>query len=107
MCIASGKPFLGIPTTQGRVLYLDYENNIDQIVSIAEAVAKHLGLRRVPDDFQFWSPASRETDNISPLERIRKFRPGWSSLTLFPPLFPKQKPKTKTPPSCTGIVGGS
>ena len=27
LCVASGKPFLGHPVKQGRVLYLDYEND--------------------------------------------------------------------------------
>jgi hypothetical protein len=108
MCIASGKPFLGIPTTQGRVLYLDYENNIDQIVSIAEAVAKHLGLRGVPDDFQFWSPASPEADNMSPLERIRQFRPALVIIDTLSAAYPQAEAKNENAATlysdCRGIM---
>jgi hypothetical protein len=57
MCIAAGVPFFGIPVTRGRVLYLDFEDTIEDAVATPERIAHHLGLRRVPKNFKLWHPA--------------------------------------------------
>lgn len=51
ICIAAGVPFLGMPTNQTRVLYLDLENGRAQRPPLAEDICKVVELASVPDDF--------------------------------------------------------
>ncbi|HEX5423273.1 MAG TPA: AAA family ATPase [Candidatus Acidoferrales bacterium] len=51
LCVAAGIPFLGMPTEQGRVLYLDLENSLADSRQIRDAVVKFLGRDKAPDDF--------------------------------------------------------
>jgi AAA domain/Bifunctional DNA primase/polymerase, N-terminal/Primase C terminal 1 (PriCT-1) len=51
LCVATGEAFLGYPTRQGRVLYIDLENGPDAIVSVARSLCGHLGIRAFPDEF--------------------------------------------------------
>lgn len=57
ICIAAGVPFFGIPTTRGRVLYLDFENTIDDAKAKPRDIARYLGLHAVPKYFKLWHPA--------------------------------------------------
>jgi hypothetical protein len=95
LCIATGTPFLGIPTTRGRVLYLDFENNTDAIVDIAQKIAlQHLKLQGVPDAFQVWSPAMEPSDagggfNVPKLLALtRKFKPDLVIIDTLSASFP-------------------
>jgi hypothetical protein len=56
ICMASGKPFLGRATRQGRVLYCDAETSMADLQQVIASISKFLGLERVPDDFLLWSP---------------------------------------------------
>lgn len=51
LCVALGIPFLGMPTKQGRVLYLDLENSLADSQQIRDAVLKFLGQKKAPDNF--------------------------------------------------------
>ena len=88
ICIASGLPFLGIPTVQGRVLYLDYEDDISQMILLAETISQKLGLPGPPDTFRFWSPAMSESDP-DPLKLIRGFRPDLTIIDTISAAYPK------------------
>jgi hypothetical protein len=51
LCVATGKPFLGYRTHQGRVLYLDLENGRDDVKEIAD-----VGVNPTTGEFwRFWS----------------------------------------------------
>jgi hypothetical protein len=88
ICIASGLPFLGIQTVQGRVLYLDYEDDINQMILLAETISHKLGLPGPPDTFQFWSPAMSESES-DPLKLIRVFRPDLTIIDTISAAYPK------------------
>jgi hypothetical protein len=88
LCIASGLPFLGIPTTQGRVLYLDYEDDVDQMISLAETISQKLGLSKPPDTFRLWSPAMSESEP-DPFKLIRVFRPDLVIIDTISAAYPK------------------
>lgn len=55
LCVASGMPFLGHQTSQGRVLYLDFENGIGQVNDLIGCLARHLGLSEIPNDLLLWN----------------------------------------------------
>jgi hypothetical protein len=95
--IASGLPFLGIPTTQGRVLYLDYEDDVDQIIANVEAITKKLKLGKPPNAFQFWSPAMSGS-NSNPFDLIRLFRPDFVIIDTISAAFSKVESENKFVP---------
>lgn len=72
LCVASGKPFLGLPVRQGAVLYVDYENGFSGLDSVLDALLEHLQLARAPEQFRILpQPAScAEVD-----QEIRGFCP--------------------------------
>ena len=51
LCVATGEQFLGYPTRQGRVIYLDLENGPDAVLGVAQSLCGHLGIKWSPDDF--------------------------------------------------------
>ncbi len=51
LCVAAGVPFLGLPAEQGNVVYVDLENGLEDSKTLMEALARHLGLPQVPDNF--------------------------------------------------------
>ncbi len=102
MCIATGKPFLGIPTTRGRVLYLDFENNTDALINIARTIARqHLKLSDAPDAFQVWSPAMVDSEtkgefNLAKLLSLtRRFKPDLVIIDTLPASFPAAENKAE------------
>jgi hypothetical protein len=57
MCIVSGKDFFGYQVfDQGPVVYCDAESTPAMMGPMQEALAEHLGLSKVPDDFVMWNP---------------------------------------------------
>ncbi len=60
-CVATGKPFLGHPVKQGRVLYFDFENGREEILELGRTLKKHLALQSLPRDFL----VSRDEGDIS------------------------------------------
>lgn len=51
LCVATGKPFLGMPVQQGRVLYFDGENGLEQIKGISDSLCKYLEIDSCPTNF--------------------------------------------------------
>lgn len=63
ICVAAGIPFLGFPTTQGSVLYADYENSAADFDQISRNISETLGLEDTPPDFRrLDAPTSKEID---------------------------------------------
>jgi len=88
ICIAAGVPFLGITTTQARVLYLDYEDDVEEMISLAETIAQKLGLPKPPDAFRLWSPAMTDSDK-DPFELIDRFQPDLVIIDTISAAYPK------------------
>jgi hypothetical protein len=55
MCVAAGIPFLGAAVQKGRVLYLDFENGLQDVNGTLARLAAHLGLPAAPDDLVLWN----------------------------------------------------
>jgi hypothetical protein len=55
ICITAGIPFLGRPVSQGRVLYLDFENGLGDVEEMVTRLARHLGLMGLPEDLLLWN----------------------------------------------------
>ena len=49
--VASGLPFLGYTTSPGVVVYLDYENGLEDMHRVLGGVSQHLGLSSPPENF--------------------------------------------------------
>jgi archaellum biogenesis ATPase FlaH len=88
ICIAAGVPFLGIETTQGQVLYLDYEDDVSQMISYTRTISGKLGLSEPPDSFRFWSPAMDENPDADVFRQIHEFRPDFVIIDTISTAFP-------------------
>jgi len=51
LCVAAGIPWLGIPTTKGIVVYVDFENAELNSQGLRNALVKHLGMETCPANF--------------------------------------------------------
>jgi len=51
ICVAAGIPWLGISTTKGSVVYVDFENAELNSQGLRNALVKHVGLGTCPTDF--------------------------------------------------------
>jgi hypothetical protein len=51
LCVAGGIRWLGIPTTKGLVVYVDFENAQLNSQALRDALVKHLGLGTCPSNF--------------------------------------------------------
>ena len=56
VAVASGKPFLGRPTKQSRVLFCDYESSAHLFHRMLMSISEHVGLSEPPPNFFAWSP---------------------------------------------------
>jgi hypothetical protein len=84
LCVATGEPFLGYPTRQGRVIYLDLENGPDAVLGVAQSLCGHLGIKWSPDDFLVRSDEAipnlsevveEYTPSLLIIDTLRPFRP--------------------------------
>ena len=64
LCVAAGVPFLGMPTTQGRVLYFDLENGILDSKMMRDALVRFLGLYHAPENFLLVTDPSRGLERL-------------------------------------------
>jgi hypothetical protein len=72
LCVSDGKPFLGHPTRQGKVLYYDLENGREEILEVGRAVSRCAGITPLPPSFF----VLRDEGNATPLEEaIRSHGP--------------------------------
>jgi hypothetical protein len=80
ICVSAGIPFLGMATQKTRVLYLDYENGLQDVNNIVTRQAAYLGLPAPPEDLILWNINDSPLDwgqagrNITDL--IRAVKPG-------------------------------
>lgn len=51
LCVATGRPFLGHPVRQGRVLYFDLENGREEILDVSRSICTHLKVEKFPSEF--------------------------------------------------------
>jgi hypothetical protein len=82
LSIAAGVPFLGMKTKQGRVLYFDLENPLQDCKAMRDALVQFLGLTQAPEDFLLVT----EPRDLEPL--LAEIRPGLvviDSLRAFRP----------------------
>lgn len=96
LCVAAGIPFFGHTTTQGRVLFFDYENNIEEAHKMARTIAEFLGLSGVPKDFISWNAhdAPMGWDNSTSLfSMIREIRPKLAIIDTLSKAFPEVEEK--------------
>lgn len=90
LCVAAGIPFLGRPVSQGRVLYLDFENGLGDVDDLTDRLAQHLGLLKKPDDLLLWNfndaPSNWQPSQLA--DMIRDAQPAWviiDSLSAYSP----------------------
>jgi len=87
VAVASGTPFLGLPTQLGRVLYADSEQDSGDFVRLLSQVSKQAGLPAPPPFFEVWSPnwdtANTASAGDALLQRIEKVEPN---LVIIDPL---------------------
>lgn len=90
ICITAGIPFLGRPVSQGRVLYLDFENGLGDVDDLVARLSRHLGLAEVPEDLLLWNynDASPRWEPRQLACMVREAKPSWvviDSLGAFAP----------------------
>jgi len=90
LCVAAGIPFLGHQTSQGRVLYLDFENGLGQVDDLIGCLARHLGLSGTPEHLMLWNyndaPPTWKPEHLA--EMVSAAQPAWvilDSLTAYSP----------------------
>jgi RecA-family ATPase len=66
ICVAVGQPFLGLPTMQGPVLYMDSENGIAQVSGLIEQISTYLGLQKPPEELLLWNLNDAPADFSTP-----------------------------------------
>jgi hypothetical protein len=100
LCVAAGIPFLGHPTSQGRVLYLDFENGFGQVSDLIELLTAYLGLAQTPETLFLWNynnaPPTWKPDNLAAM--VSAVQPAWviiDSLAAYAPAV-EDKPGTVT-----------
>jgi hypothetical protein len=86
LCVAAGLPWLGIPTAQGRVIYIDLENGERQSQRIRNNLVGLLGLEKCPGDFLTHYGGhglhiARLVDEVRPslvlVDTLRAYRPDF------------------------------
>jgi len=90
LCVTAGIPFLGHQTSQGRVLYLDFENGLGQVDDLIGCLARHLGLSGIPEDLMLWNynnaPPSWKSEDLAAM--VSAAQAAWvimDSLTAYAP----------------------
>ena len=71
LAVSTGVPFLGMKVTQGKVVYMDYENHDDDIAWMTAQQTKHLQVTVAPFVFMVWNLAKRpEERHVNELVRM-------------------------------------
>lgn len=99
MCVAGGIPFLGRPTTQGTVLYIDAESAQDGFRSILKAQTQFLGVAKQTPFFtysQLWDIRENASRFWLELikEHIEKRKPKLVIIDPLRAVFPLAETKT-------------
>lgn len=93
LSVASGKPFLGRSTTQGKVLYCDAETDPHSFEKMMLSLSGYAGLKKVPDDFFVWNPTWTSATPRTLFQQVEILRP---KLVIVDPLrlfFPEMEEK--------------
>lgn len=83
LCVASGTPFLGMPTEKGPVLYFDLENSILDCKTMRDSLVRFLGLLQAPDNFLLMQDPNAGLPHL--LEIIRPKLVVFDSLRSYRP----------------------
>lgn len=93
VCVAAGIPFLGMAAQKARVLYLDFENGLQDVNGIITQLSKHLGLAEPPDDLLLWnindSLPNWGQHGHDAFGLIRDVKPGLVFIDPISALYPK------------------
>ena len=73
LCVSAGKPFLGREVERGKVIILDFENGVTDIVTLCKRLAQHLGIDSLPDDLLIWTWGSGGKPEVE--DMIEEHRP--------------------------------
>jgi KaiC/GvpD/RAD55 family RecA-like ATPase len=95
LAVASGKPFLGLPTRVSNVLLVDYENAPWDSQRILEQQLKHLGLAAYPSTFLLW-PLSLGSSWVRVEHAIREMGPELVILDSLRSYNPAMESDNKT-----------
>lgn len=78
--VAAGIPFLGLPTQKTGVLYLDFENGLQDVNGLVARLSAYLGLTAPPRELGLWninySSPNWGQHGHTALDMIRDLRPG-------------------------------
>ena len=80
LCVASGRPFLGRNVSQGKVLYLDFENGLADVNELVTRLSRHLDLTEIPENLLLWNYNDAQA-KWSPRdlgEMISAAQPAWA-----------------------------
>jgi hypothetical protein len=98
LCVATGMPFLGRQTSQGRVLYLDFENGLAQVDELIGCLARHLGLAEIPECLMLWNyndaPPTWRTEDLAAM--VSDAQPTWVIIDSLSALFPEIEEKASS-----------
>lgn len=83
LCVASGHPFFGMRTQQGRVLYFDLENSLLDCQAMRDALVTFLGLGNPPREFLLVPEPPERIETL--LEELRPTLVVIDSLRAFRP----------------------
>ena len=97
MCVATGRPFLGVPVRQGRALYIDQENGLADMLDLCQCLSRHIGIEELPDGMFFLphiAPGSslegvvmEYRPSLVVIDSLRTFRPDAEQKNQFAALL--------------------
>lgn len=94
--VAAGLPFLGRAVSQGRVLYLDFENGLGDVEDLTARISRHLGLAGVPEDMLCWNyndaPQNWTSEQLGSM--VRDAQPIWTILDSLGAYSPEIEEKS-------------
>ena len=93
LCVAAGIPWLGMPTTKGTVLYVDFENGELQSQGLRDSLLRHLEQRDCPDNFLTHYGGS-ELDLVRVIRAVRPSLVIVDTLRAYDPSIEENNTKT-------------
>jgi AAA domain len=88
LCMAEGRPFLGQPVQQGRVLFLQCETGDKMDEKICSALARHVGASADPQNFLLWN-LNACTEKWTLDDLIAEAKPVWVIMDPVKAFYPK------------------
>jgi hypothetical protein len=92
LCFSACVPFVGKKVRQGRTLYMDGENGVQDVAGIVSQLAKHLGVATTPADLLLWNlndcAEDWKPDGRHLLDLIRAAKPDVVALDPLSAIFP-------------------